>query len=283
MIHSDDVSIVIPSRERHNSLRTWGALPPMWKDRATVLVHHYEKEAYQLANPHAHVSSCHAKGIGSVRQFIIDNAKTEWVMMLDDDLYFYRRARPGGIRLVGADNAGMHEMFRILLEAMDNGYIHGGVTARPTTSFWACRYRVCQRVNNFHYFHGPTFKRHASFTRLEVMEDFDASLSLLRAGYPNFVLFDYCWNQPGSNTAGGCSSYRSNSVQHKAAHDLAKLHSGIVRVRTKRVRGQTSWEGMKERTDVVVQWRESFKGGWHPHWELEKFYNTLKMPKEFWT
>lgn len=40
---------------------------------------------------------------------------------------------------------------------------------------------------------------------------------------------------------------------------------------------------MKERTDVVVQWRESFKGGWHPHWELEKFYNTLKMPKEFWT
>lgn len=283
MIHPDDVSVFIPSRGRADIVRSFRELPPEWKNRTTIVVHDDEANDYLKHNHGVPVAPTSVKGIGKTRDWILKRCSTPWVIMMDDDLYFYRRARPGGIRLIGAEEQDRREMFRILLQAMNEGYVHGGVTARPTTSFWACRYRVCQRVNNFHFFHTETARKYADFTKLKVMEDFHVSLSLLEYGYPNFVLFDYCWNQPGTNTRGGCSGYRSLGVQRECAHQLHKFHPEVVRVRTKSVVGATSWEGMKERTDVVIQWREAYAGGWHPHWELEKFYNTLKMPKEFWT
>lgn len=283
MINPDDVTLYIPSKGRSDIVRTYRTLPPEWKERATIVVNDAEANDYLKHNHGVPISPSTAVGIGNTRQWMLKRCRTPWCIMLDDDLYFFKRARPGGIRLVNAGENDVREMYRILLEAMDEGYVHGGVATRPVTSFWACKYRVCQRVNNFHFFHADTARQYADFTKLKVMEDFHVSLSLLERGYPNYVLFDYCWNQPGTNTRGGCSDYRTGDVQHRSAVQLHKLHPEVVRVRSKTVVGQTSWEGMKERTDVVIQWREAFKDGWHPHWELEKFYNTLKMSKEFWT
>jgi hypothetical protein len=92
-------------------------------------------------------------------------------------------------------------------------------------------------------------------------------------GIPNKILLDYVWNQPGSNTEGGCSSYRTAKLQAKYAHRLADLHPDSVKVVEKKVRGATSWEGMKTRTDVRIDWHKTWLArgkGEHPHWKIER-------------
>jgi len=92
--------------------------------------------------------------------------------------------------------------------------------------------------------------------RLRVMEDFDLTIQLLRMGKPNAVIYQYCWNQSGSNADGGCSQYRTLEMQAQAAHQLAKLHSGFVKVTEKQSK---NWKGMVTRTDVIVYWKKAYE------------------------
>jgi hypothetical protein len=92
------------------------------------------------------------------------------------------------------------------------------------------------------------------FDRVIVMEDFDVTLQVLRTGRANCVLNKWVTNQGGSNTAGGCSHYRTPEVQTESALKLAELHPGLVNVVRKRTK--TSWGG-EERTDVIIQWKKA--------------------------
>jgi hypothetical protein len=92
------------------------------------------------------------------------------------------------------------------------------------------------------------------------MEDFDLTLQLLRLGKPNRVFFEYCWNQRDSGATGGCSKYRTPEMQSDAAHRLAEMHQGFVKLVTKKSKDtSTSWKGMKERVDVIVSWRKALE------------------------
>jgi hypothetical protein len=96
--------------------------------------------------------------------------------------------------------------------------------------------------------------------RLPVMEDFDLTLQLLRRGRLNRVSHRYCWNQRGSGNVGGCSDYRTAEMQATAARRLAELHAPFVMLKAKKSKDTSeSWKGMKERTDVNIQWREAYE------------------------
>jgi len=130
------------------------------------------------------------------------------------------------------------------------------------------------RINNFHFMQGRKIARMKNdgirFDILPLMEDFHFTLSLFERGIPNLLTLDYVWNQPGSNTKGGCSNYRTLELQAKASRMLHKRHPDVVKVVEKQIISVTDWDGMKVRTDVIIQWRQAYSGETRPHWIVER-------------
>ena len=53
--------------------------------------------------------------------------------------------------------------------------------------------------------------------RVQVMEDFDINLQLLRQGKPSKISYYYAQGQKSSNAAGGCSEWRTIDVHNQGA------------------------------------------------------------------
>lgn len=274
-----DLGIYIPSRGRATRQFTLARIPKEYRDITYLVVPEDEEADYRRANPGTPVIACPKKGIGRTRQWILDVCRKKFVLMFDDDMYFYHRIKRLDWHLAtntpAQNKLMLDELFAYMIS---DGYIHVGMATRTEASFYLCSYRTCTRVNNVHGFNVSRLATafdglQISFRDLPVMEDFNVTLTLLRNGIPNKVLLDYVWNQPGSNSDGGCSTYRTAKLQAKSARALAELHPEFVKVVEKKVVGATSWEGMKTRTDVRIDWHRawlSHSGKEHKHWLYER-------------
>lgn len=196
------------------------------------------------------------KGIADTRDSIIHGLTVHrWVLMLDDDLDFAVRRVDDPTKFRQPLPKDIKDMLLNMAHRL-RGYIHVGIGSREGGNrvvedvVWNTRMmRVlgydAQRLQDLMLFFSP----------MEVMEDFHMTLQLLRRGYDLPVLNRWVSNQGGgSNSAGGCSTFRTLLLQEENAHRLAKLHPGFVKV----VRKQTTsaWGG-QERTDVMVQWKKA--------------------------
>lgn len=257
------MNIIIPSYDRINSQTTIANLPEHLKQYTTLLLQErdYEKN-YMDANffngVAINVLPPEIQTVGPTRQWIVDNWQAEKVIILDDDLVFATRRKDDLGKFVPSTHGNTTEMLNAMYGALEE-YAMVGVCPReggnrktgPTdentrlTRVVGLRLDVI-RKNNFRY------------DRLPVMEDFDLTLQMLRGGYKNLCLNRWVHNQGGSNTAGGCSSYRTLGVQAVAAHGLAALHPAFVKPVQKQTK--TAWGG-KERTDVIIQWKQAAKSG----------------------
>ncbi len=91
--------------------------------------------------------------------------------------------------------------------------------------------------------------------RVDVMEDFDVNLQILRRGWKNANLGYWAQDQKMTGAPGGCSTYRSHAVHETAARKLAELHSPFVRLVDKKNRGGGEFGTRKE---VVISWKQAF-------------------------
>lgn len=277
---STNIGIYILSAGRASKQFTLERIPPIYRDITYLVVPKEQVPQYEAhAGRCRAVQGCPKNGIGKTRQWVIDKTKKDYIIMMDDDLYFYHRKKKMDWHLATnsvEDNKRMlDELFAFMI---NDNYIHIGMATRTEASFYLCSSRTCTRVNNVHGFNVARVRKHfaklgISFCDLPVMEDFNVTLSLLKSGVPNKILLDYVWNQPGSNSSGGCSVYRTAEVQAKAANQLAKLHPEFVKVVEKKVVGATSWDGMKTRTDVRIDWHRAWLSsgkGEHKNWLRER-------------
>lgn len=203
-----------------------------------------------------HVITCPKKGIGNVRQWILENASESIILMVDDDMKFQFRPDPDSVKLEQCED--LNPMFEECRKTISQGYIHGGVSARQGNNHvkeWA---KDNKRNCNFHFLDRlKVLETGARFDQLPVMEDFHFTLSLLTQGFPNRVLYGYCWNQlPGS--IGGCNLYRTLDLQEEAANGLKKEFPEFVTIVDKT--NKTNWSIAKgTRKDVRVQWQKAYK------------------------
>lgn len=268
--------IYIPSTARSDVNMTFLALPMDWRKRTTIVVGKGEGVAYKKRYPrYVDIVECPMKGIGKVRQWIIDNTHAKYVLMLDDDLRFATRKAKASIQFRPCDQSDVNDLLETLFGYMlVDRFVHVGLAKRTESSFFLCDHRICVRQNNVHGFNVKRLralkKKDVRFDKMELMEDFHVTLRLFELGYPNKVLFDYNWDQRGSNYRGGCSTYRTPRAQKIAAKVLHKLHPDTVEVVRKEVKSPASWQGMKKRYDVRIQWRKSYTGEEHEHWALER-------------
>ena len=266
-----DVSIVIPSAGRAGNVRTLAHCASQHaRNLFTLAVPAHERAAYEGAAsavagqaPARIISVPSAvRGIAATRQWLTEHTIARVLVQVSDDVKFFTRvAEGGGIKFVPVvDLPALTDMFAALAgNAVVCG--HSGVSRRATPPKEAWSYgdgwidyahRACDV-----YAHDVDLlaRLGVRWDRVPVMEDFDVTLQLLRAGHANAVLYRWCWDQPASNSAGGCSSYRTEELQAQGAHALHALHPDYVTVVQKEAK---NWEGFAARTDVRVAWKKAY-------------------------
>lgn len=268
----DETLIVVPSAGRATkqvtlrSLRTAGVI-----GRTVVAAPAKQRLSYQNLQPPCEVVYVpdDFAGIARTREWILTQLAPQRaarrVLMLDDDMDFCFKPDWAQAKLETIKDK---QRMLILLETLDQwlrmGFVHVGIAARQgsNTPQNLVRWRDATRMMNAYAYDvdrllGLVREGYVQLGRVPVMEDFDLTLQLLRLGYPNRVTFEYVWNQRGSGSEGGCSTYRTPEVQAQAATELARLHPAFVK--TKEKEAKSVWKGMGTRLDVVVQWLKAFE------------------------
>ena len=259
-----DLTIYIPTHSRAGSaLPTQTYLPDGVKWHYVVSNEKQRKE--YAANGIHNVINCRKKGIARVREWILHNSATRYCYMIDDDLHFAYRTDQWNeekkyFKLAKMTKEKFKDMLRDTREYLKN-YVHVGVCHRVVNAgapINTLEESTNKRLMNIYAYDTKILlKTDVKFGRVPVMEDFDLTLQLLRAGYPNVVMNNYVWTQSASNNKGGCSDYRTLEVQKKAAEKLHKLHPEFT---TLVERDTKTWKaGMCEkRTDVVCYWEKAY-------------------------
>ena len=251
--------IYIPSKGRSNDVVCGKYLPEELAPFVRIVVHNDEEAEYidTIRDGKKFIMATPAVGIAAVRQWILENSLSKYSFFIDDDTVFDWRDRLG--KLHKCKGKRFIKMYNLLESWLEEGLTHVGVSQRVGNNRITDDYAEVTRMNNVYAYNGDVaLEAGGRFDRLEVMEDFDMTLTLLKAGHKNRVAYNYCWSQKKSGAAGGCSTYRNFEMQDNAAKTLSKLHPGMVRVCTKTAK--VEWEGIgNKRTDVVISWKKAFK------------------------
>ncbi len=270
------MQIYIPSRDRLDAQYTWDNLTPELRAQTHIVcpaeevAAHLERGRNALARPPLKLSG--------VRQWLVEEVaqQDQPVIMLDDDLGFFKRKDPAAYNLEPiSGTAALNILFEHLHDLVAvEGFAHAGLCPRqgnnrffPQTLLRATRINAVQCV-----LPAKLAQHNARYDAVELMEDYHVVLTLLEAGEDNRVIADYAWDQvKGSGAPGGFAHYRTKERQAAAAELLHSLHPHYVRVvekEPKTGRGD-SWGG--SRIDVRVYWRRAFdKRPLNPQEEMPK-------------
>jgi len=209
-------------------------------------------------------------GISNVRQWIIEHCKDNKVLMIDDDLSFFRRTSLEDFTLNIATGEQILEIMQWIDSKLDD-YAHVSISARTQnfqTTSRILREKTLElelirpwRLYGFRkdIILGEKLNFSAGL-EINTMDDFHMTLQLLELGYPNIVWFQYAHEQRGSNSIGGASTYRNLELLKTCAENLKAKHPpGIVEtVQRKTI---SSWGGSSKnpiyRTDVRIQWQKA--------------------------
>lgn len=215
------------------------------------------------------------RGIAGKREFIITKLArrlgTRYVMILDDDLSFCWRPNLDDVDMpyINPDHDLMARMVGTLTRWLkEKRFIHTALISRQANRQTGMKWLQPSRAMNAHAFDTLRIRKLmrkglVKFGRVKLMEDFDLTLQLLRLGYPNRVSTQFAWTTV-SNLKGGCSAYRTEKMQRRAARQLAELHEGYIRLvkrRSKTWAKNRDGKGFADRLDVRCSWKKAYAAG----------------------
>ncbi|AAT69498.1 glucosyl transferase [Alphaproteobacteria phage PhiJL001] len=265
------MKVFIPSLGRADMLMERGTvanLPQRERIQHTYLVcQHHERKAYEKVcdkwGTNLMVLDKKIKRIVPTRHMIGQVCEKEGFdkfMMLDDDLEFYIRQRQweqtdDWWKLTVPSGAELSKLFHLMSDDLDT-VEHVGISGREGNN------RVREAwVYNTRYMRALGYQTDAylacEHNRVQVMEDFDIALQMLKQGWQCKVWYEYAQGQTKTQAAGGCSVWRTHKVHNAGAERLAKLHPGFVRVREKQ--NKTDREGFGTRKEVTVLWKKAYE------------------------
>jgi len=263
--------IFIPTINRVDFQYTLSSLPDSWLPNTWLVAPPDEKGKHVYENILYHPEE--VKGIGPVRQWIMDNSWDPKVMYMDDDLTFQHRkyqvspldfndkiTEGHPCQLEGADHASVEKMMDVLCSWMyDDGIPVVSTSLFEYNRFYAVSYYDNYRIDRCYAVDRDKLNKIGfRWDRMKLMESFDMALSMLRAGYRSRSTFHWTQlNTRMSNASGGCSTYRTTEMQSEAAVQLQQIHGKYITIVDKKA---PSWgKDMAERKDVRIRWAQSFK------------------------
>lgn len=196
--------------------------------------------------------------LSPTRDWVIDNAQSRHVCMLDDDMRFFYRRQDDATKFLPATPDQIGAMFRRIEHIVETSYAHVGIAPREGANRNTEHYQYNTRMMRLLAYDTVPIKANSfKFAALPCMSDFHMTLELLKKKIPNCIINDFCNDQQTSDAPGGCSVYRTEELHTYCAHKLAELHAPYVKTVIKKTKG--AWKG-RERTDVIVQWKRAFNG-----------------------
>lgn len=253
--------IVIPTKGRATRQTTLHNLPPDIRKNTFLCIYPEELTAHEMHPGLRMVVSPEVKGIAQKRQWILDETLKSGmnkVVMLDDDLVFARRRSDDPTKFIGATDIDIVEMFKAIEHRLDS-YSMVGVAGREGANRNIEPYVENTRLMRVLGYRADILKELGiRATVADVMNDFGVVLELLTRGLAVLNINWIVQNQNGSDTSGGCSTYRTPEVQTAAAQALHDRFPQFVKIVQKETK--TAWGG-KPRTDVIIQWKEAYKDG----------------------
>jgi hypothetical protein len=248
------MEVFIPSRSRTQRSLTLEALRGEWCDRHTFLVvPAAQARAYAAlgARHNVRVLACPVNGIARTRQWIGQWA-TDKFLMLDDDLRFaYRASETSSITVVqpGQLNRCLHLVSHYL-----NHYVHVAIAARQAAHAQPLPAVVNSRPLRALAYRKQWFLK-CVHGRVDIMEDFDVTLQLMRMGKPNLVITRYTQDQGQTQLPGGCSDYRTLELHERNVRKFAALHAPFVTLRDKQ--NKTGGE-FGSRLEATIYWEKAY-------------------------
>ncbi len=246
------MKILVPTLSRAGKVRIFRDIP-----NATLLVNPDQVDEYEAAYPDKHIIALpeDCKGIAKVREWCVRTLGGK-ILMLDDDLWFYTRRKDDEGKLLNARPNEIYDMLTTIEYTLDQ-YAHVGIAAREGFNRFKGKGDILenQRYIRAIGVNADMIPADIDYTRVQVMEDFDVALQLLERGLPSAILTPWAQGQVQTQMAGGCSEYRTHENHERAAHLLAELHPGFVRLRQKE---NKSGGEFGTRTEVTIYWKKAF-------------------------
>lgn len=237
----------------------------VWPEEAEQYTKAIENEPLLFATEVLVLPADVPKGIASKRKYIGEIAasrKEDRFMLMDDDIGFLVRRSADDWRLRATTHLETRDMMRAI-DAYLNVYAAVGVSAREGNNRFGVGDVDALVVPNTRMMRAYAFQTElfnaVEHCRVDVMEDFDVFLQLLRQGYDIALLAYYAQGQSMTNAPGGCSVWRTHELHEQSAHKLAALHEGFVRTRQKQ--NKTDAGGFGTRTEVTVSWKKAAEAG----------------------
>lgn len=269
--------VYVPSMKRAGQLGT-RVMTNNYIKEATYVVPTDEVSRYEThlgflsASGGYEVIGCEARGIAATRLFIGELArkrKEKVFCMMDDDLRFACRKSDVGIELRDCKPNDVQAMLDWISSKLEGEYAHASVVARDKNhsvpymhngtveTLWQENKRTLRvlayQTNKF------LSVKHG---RVDVMEDFDVNLQLLRAGHRNVLSYHWTSDQKETGTKGGCSEYRTKELHERSAEKLVELHAPFAKPRLKVSKNKGLSEEARKlasRLEVTIDWEGAFE------------------------
>lgn len=225
----EDLQIVIPSRSRPHSQKTVAHLSDnLWSAIKVVVPHDQEKEyRYHLPVDVEVIPFHESDGVGHKREFILHLKPTGKLIMLDDDLRFYRRT-PDGDKFPPTSKAETERMITEIAHYLDS-YAMVGLTDKFMSQTKPRAFVECQRFNQVLGFNRDLLPQPWPKFRMPHDEEHDVHLQLLTRGIKTAVITE--WSKSDTPGAlGGCSEWRNTQTMRETHEKLVELWPGIVTI-----------------------------------------------------
>jgi len=256
------ITYFIHTHGRHDDQQSLKRLSPSVRKRTWLVVQKREKSLYNYRP--LLVLPDKIRMLSPTRQRILEYARRKdlnKIVMMDDDLAFYRRKSVKDWHLRYCKNRDINDLDELLDGWLDD-FAHVGVSIREGNNRVSELHQDVSRMIRLLGYNIPeVFSVGARFDRLDTKQDLDMTLQLLRAGYPNRISFEFAQGQwHGSQSSGGCSEYRTEEMMARCSHELAALHPEFVKVVNKKTKG--AWKDFGGKVvDVRIKWKKAFESG----------------------
>lgn len=261
------MDILITTLGRTNKQKALAQIPPSFYDRVRI----FTKEC-EVAELQAHVPvgikvlslPDDTDGIADTRQRAIDALPKGKVWVIDDLCVFKKRTIAAERLIYEALTEQQFADLYKQVESLLDAFIQVGISAHNGNN----RVLVAQKPIGRAYstyglrtdiMHRANIRFDAMYQQdneCKFMEDFYITLDALTKGYPNTIIYDYCFTY-AHNTAGGNSTNRTLERHARSAQMLAKRFPGFVRLVQKE--GKWGTQQMDARTEIQAQWKKAYE------------------------
>jgi len=257
--------IAIPTSGRAKTIITHQYIPEEWRNKTRVICPPDEVKAYTRACPGFEVVPCPCDRLSPKLQWIAERYRRHrYVFMPNDDAKLFRRKKMSSPKLTPmlGDTVALERMWRTLESRLANDNVAWvALSNRSGNNHKKTGYDIAGRSYGFWGVDTHILNRHGlRFDVIETMQDFYMQLALLTRGYRTYVYYRWCWDQRGgSNSAGGCSVYRTPHMQETSVAKLQRDFPDFVTPVQRKTK--TGWFNGETRTDVRIQWKQALKSG----------------------